>query len=274
MKSTVISPKFYDTAVFDVDGTLLDSHHQLPPSTETAIRCLIEAGVFVMLATGKTYESTRGLRSRLKLKSIGVYSQGLAICDQYGSIIEQVLLTPSIVQACAELSKNGDLDLVAYSGSQLLTSCLTDRTNQMVDYHEPIPIFSPDVAQEPVNKILLIADQPVLDKLRLQLEPLWRNQATLVQAVPDMLEVVPLNTSKGATVARVLEEMGRSAENTMAFGDGENDIEMLRWAGLGVAMGNGGENVQMAADFVTKGNDEDGVAHAIGQCWKNSLGNI
>ncbi len=255
----------YKTAVFDVDGTLLNSQHQLLPSTEAAIQRLLDAGIFVMLATGKTFESTRDLRSRLKLETVGVYSQGLVVCDQHGEVLEQVLLDSAVVQACTQLTTEADLDVVAYSGSRLLTPKISDRTNQMVDYHEPMPIVSLDVGQEPINKILLIADQPDLDSLRLQLEQRWQNLATLVQAVPDMLEVVPLNTSKGGTVARVLEDMGRTADSTIAFGDGENDIGMLRWAGLGIAMGNGSRIVQDAADFVTKSNDEDGIAYALNE---------
>lgn len=262
----LIGNRTFNTAVFDVDGTLLNSAHQPLASTKAAIAKLLDEGVFVMVATGKTFESTRGLRKELGITSLGVYTQGLFVCDDDGIPSEEIFLDKAIIQDVLELVETQKIDLIAYAGSKLLTTEVNAVTDHITTYHEPRPLLTHNMVSEPVNKFLLLADQPILDEVRARLEAPWSHRAKLLSAaIPGMLEIVPLNTSKGGTVARVLEGMGRTAETTIAFGDGENDIEMLQWAGLGVAMGNASEKVQAAADVVTLSNNDGGLAHILNQ---------
>lgn len=254
-----------DTVVFDVDGTLLNSKHELLVSTIHTVRNLIEKGIFVMLATGKTYASTYTLREALGLTTMGVYVQGLVVCDAAGLVLEQRLLERSIVDEALTVADRHQLSAVAYCGSKLLTPQATETTAIMQTYHEPLPTERPGLVGESVNKLLLLGEQEKLDDIRPNLTSQWSEDARLIQAVPNMLEIVPYGSSKGATVARILRRLGRSAEHTVAFGDGENDIEMLQWAGIGVAMGNANEVVRNSADIVTKGHDHDGIAEVLGK---------
>jgi hydroxymethylpyrimidine pyrophosphatase-like HAD family hydrolase len=99
------------------------------------------------------------------------------------------------------------------------------------------------------------------------LRPHWslaiRGQATIVQALPDMMEILPVGASKGAGVQMLLDHMEVPIDQVMALGDGENDIEMLSMVGWGVAMANGTERTKAVAKAVTSSNDEDGVAKAV-----------
>ena len=79
----------------------------------------------------------------------------------------------------------------------------------------------------------------------------------------DMLEVLPAGASKGVGVAKLMEALGIDARDTMAMGDAENDVQMLRSAGLSVVMGNGKASAKSAARYVTRPNGEDGAAHAL-----------
>ena len=78
-----------------------------------------------------------------------------------------------------------------------------------------------------------------------------------------MVEILPTGTSKGGALGALIEDMGIAPQQVLACGDGENDIEMLQLAGIGVAMGNADDAVQAAADFVSVPCDQDGVAHAL-----------
>ncbi|KAL7174014.1 hypothetical protein ACSBR2_033295 [Camellia fascicularis] len=102
------------------------------------------------------------------------------------------------------------------------------------------------------------------------LRPYWseatRDRATVVQAVPDMLEIVPSGTSKGSGVKMLLDHLGVTANEIMAIGDGENDIEMLVLASLGIALSNGSDKTKAVADVIGVSNDEDEVADAIYRC--------
>nr|AAC42243.1 hypothetical protein [Arabidopsis thaliana] len=99
------------------------------------------------------------------------------------------------------------------------------------------------------------------------IRPYWSeatgDRANVVQAQSDMLEIVPPGTSKGNGVKMLLNHLGVSPDEIMAIGDGENDIEMLQLASLGVALSNGAEKTKAVADVIGVSNDQDGVADAI-----------
>jgi hydroxymethylpyrimidine pyrophosphatase-like HAD family hydrolase len=100
--------------------------------------------------------------------------------------------------------------------------------------------------------------------LRWQLGKQLDGAGRLVQAmIPDMLEVLPPNASKGAALKTLLKELGVAPQNVLAMGDGENDIEMLQLAGIGVAVGNADQRLKDIADHVVGTNDEDAVAQVI-----------
>jgi hypothetical protein len=80
---------------------------------------------------------------------------------------------------------------------------------------------------------------------------------------PDFTDLIPADGGKSVGIQQLLEHFGLSQEETMAFGDGGNDIEMLQYVHLGVAMGNGTQNVKAAADYVTDSVDEDGIWNAL-----------
>lgn len=113
------------------------------------------------------------------------------------------------------------------------------------------------------NKLLVMSDHPSMLRLRPLLEARLTGRAALTSALPGMVEILPPGASKGAGVAWLLQRLGVDPGACMAMGDGENDVEMLRLVGLGVAMGNAVEAASAAADAHTAPNDEDGVARAI-----------
>lgn len=120
----------------------------------------------------------------------------------------------------------------------------------------PNPDFVPSVLPP-------FAFQSVIDLIRPTIEAALSGRATCTTALSGMLEVLPVGASKGAGVQWLLNHLGISPSGLLALGDGENDIEMLQLAAVGVAMGNAGPKVKAVADAVTASNDDDGVAKAI-----------
>ncbi|RDX78357.1 Sugar phosphatase YidA, partial [Mucuna pruriens] len=151
--------------------------------------------------------------------------------------------------------------------------CLTLFHDPLVDslhtiYHEPKAEVMPSVehllASGDIQKMIFLdTDDRVANTLR----PYWadatKGRASVVQAVPDTLEIVPLGTSKGNGVKVLLDHLGVTAKEIMAIGDGENDIEMLELASLGIALSNGSEKAKAVANVIGLSNDEDGAADAI-----------
>ncbi|KAL6006056.1 hypothetical protein ACLOJK_040101 [Asimina triloba] len=151
--------------------------------------------------------------------------------------------------------------------------CLTIFDHPMVDslhtvYHEPkaevVPSIEQLLAEVDVQKLIFLATaETVATTLRPHWSKVTKGRAGVVQAQPDMLEILPSGVSKGLGVKMLLDHLGVKAEEVMAIGDGENDVEMLQSASLGVVLENGMEMAKAVANAVAASNDEDGVADAI-----------
>lgn len=251
----------------DLDGTLLNSRHQLTDSTKSALIQAIEQGVQVVIATGKTRHSAQEAIRALNLQTPGVYLQGLMICNADGSVRHQQSIDASVVSEINAFARGQRLSLVAYSGADILTEQRNQYTDRLIAYHEPTPIEVESLVElldsRPMNKLIIIDTAPRINDVREELSGRLDGRATLVQALADMLEILPPGASKGAGLRRLLDDLGVSPEHVLAIGDGENDIEMLQMAGIGVAVGNAMPQAKAAADYVVASNDADGVVEAV-----------
>lgn len=256
-----------DLIAVDLDGTLLNSRHQLTARTVDALRQAAARGVHVVLATGKTRYSALDAIRQLDLQTPGVFLQGLIVANADGSVRRQLTLEAATVVALADFARAHGISTVAYSGDNIFTERRTHHTDKLIAYHEPTPqevtSYADILAEYPVAKMLLIDEVERIGGYRDAVARQLGDRVTLVQALADMLEVLPPGASKGAGLRSVLEDLGVDPAHVMAIGDGENDVEMLRLAGLGVAVGNAMPQAKAAADVVVASNDEDGVAEAV-----------
>ncbi|MGN0902399.1 MAG: HAD hydrolase family protein, partial [Succinivibrio sp.] len=117
-------------------------------------------------------------------------------------------------------------------------------------------------------KLLIVGESSVLDRLRHEIPEEFTNFFAVVRSEANYLEFIPHHSTKGTALAQLCNSLGYGIENAMAFGDAENDLAMIKAAGLGVAMANGFEIVKEAADVITLSNEEDGVAHLVEKCLK------
>ncbi|CAI0409538.1 unnamed protein product [Linum tenue] len=222
----------------DMDGTLLNSKSQLSTTNANALKEAMSRGVKVVIATGKARPAvinilkTAGLADKDGIvleASPGVFLQGLLVYGRQGREIFRRNLDPGV---CREA--------------------------------EVMPSVEDLIAAADIQKMLFI---DTADRVATELRPYWSEAAgelaNVVQAVPHMLEIVPVGTSKGSGIQILLDHLGVKAEEIMAIGDGENDIEMLQLAALGIALSNGVEKTKAVADVIGVSNDEDGVADAI-----------
>lgn len=254
----------------DLDGTLLDSESRLSERTEQVMKQAIAQGVKVVLATGKTAYSGRDIIKRLGLDTPGIYTQGLEI--RYPDDSSKVLaaLDADLARRFITYADERGFDVVAYNGSRLFTRKLTPQVRELSErYHDAMPeVVGP--LQNLLNsmsfsKLLIMRRHDIkrINALRYQFNLQLDGKARLVQALGDMLEVLPPGQSKGRALKVLLKEFDIKESEVMALGDGENDIEMVKMAGIGVAMGNAHDSLKAVADHVTTTNDEDGVAAAV-----------
>lgn len=262
----------------DMDGTLLNSKSQISSTTVNALREASSRGVKVVIATGKARPAVLDIFKMVDLAgkdgivsefSPGVFLQGLLVYGRQGQEIFRSNLDLNVCREACLYSLENKVPLIAFCEGR----CLTLFHDPLVDslhtiYHEPKAEVMPSVehllASSEIQKMIFLdTAEKVADTLRPYWSDATKGRATVVQAVPDMLEIVPLGTSKGNGVKVLLDHLGVTAKEIMAIGDGENDMEMLDLASLGIALSNGSEKTKAVANVIGLSNDEDGVADAI-----------
>ncbi|XP_057799710.1 endoribonuclease YBEY, chloroplastic [Salvia miltiorrhiza] len=262
----------------DMDGTLLNSKSQISSSTAEALKEASSRGVKVVIATGKSRSAVMNIFKMANLtgkdgiiseSSPGVFVQGLLVYGRQGREICRKNLDPTVCREALLYSLEHKIPIIAFAEDR----CLTLFEHQLVDslhtvYHEPKAEIIPSVEQlmagVEIQKLLFLdTAEGVAGTIR----PYWAeatgDRASVVQAQADMLEIVPLGTSKGSGVKILLDHLGATPDEVMAIGDGENDVEMLQLASLGVALSNGSQKAKAVANVIGISNDEDGAADAI-----------
>lgn len=262
-----------------MDGTLLDSTSNVLPSSVAAIRAALNKGVTVILATGKARPAAMAAMRKVGLcgeglvvstKGPGIFLQGLAVHGKLGNLIAGGTLPSDIVRQAFEFAQNQGVSVCGFLGEECVTIEMTPEVQQLHSrYYEPLAGVAPSVdavvAGPPLRKLLFMA-QP--DRIQGELLPQWSRflegtSAAPMQAVPEMLEIVPAGWDKWVGMQALLAHLDLPVEAVMAVGDGRNDLQLVAGVGIGVAMANGVPAVREAAVAVVASNDEGGVAEAI-----------
>ena len=115
----------------------------------------------------------------------------------------------------------------------------------------------------PEPKWLVVGEANELSELEKELQTLFHNELSIYRSEPYFLEILPSGIEKANGIKFIADKLNIQAKEVLACGDSYNDINMLRYAGLGIAMANANKDVKAAADYITHSNDEDGVAYAV-----------
>uniref|UniRef100_A0A0G4H592 Uncharacterized protein n=1 Tax=Chromera velia CCMP2878 TaxID=1169474 RepID=A0A0G4H592_9ALVE len=260
----------------DMDGTLMSSHQTVSAKNVAAVEWARRNGKFIFIASGRTRTGAMNALGAygelLKAQGgfPGVYCNGLLVYGQRSQVLFERALDTSAVAAVAEFCRARGLPFVGYSREEILCDELTAHLARMHnEYKEALPLAVGDVVEAAkegrvINKMLIFDDPETIAAVRPALESLAPSLGgRVVQAVPDMIEVLPEGASKAEGIAALLKNVNIDPEDLMAVGDGENDIEMIQLAGVGVAVANAQPKLKAFAKFEVASNDEDGVAEAI-----------
>lgn len=252
----------------DLDGTLLTSHHQVSPRTIEVIRRAADSGIHIVIATGRPRWSGYAFADQLGLKTPGVYLQGLTVYDKEGNLVHEQYMDPEIVRKVVDFCDARRYTVMLYNRDRSFAKERNPLTDRMMQYGESLPQFVETLADIPsqviINKTVIVSENHA-DQIRHELAAELNGSATVFLSQANLVETLPLGASKGNGVRMVIEDLGIPVAQTMAIGDGENDIEMLQYVGLGVAMANATPHLKQVAKHITLSNDEDGVAAAIEQ---------
>ncbi len=256
----------YRVLVLDVDGTLLDSSHRLRPRVAAAVRDAGTAGLIVALATGKLLGSVLPMLNTLQVRGPQIVLNGAATLDsETGAPLRFCPLTEADRRTVIAAVREADPTVLLSHFA--LDTIFMDREHPAVgifaEYGEGPPVLVPDLltdALPPAAKILVSGPPERLAAVRASVAPQLSPRVSVTTTTPDFLEFFDASAGKGQALAALRETLGVPREAVVAFGDGENDVPLLREAGLAVAMANGADVTRAVAHRIAPSNDEDGVA--------------
>lgn len=258
----------------DMDGTLLDSQKQMSTRVRQAVAEFIARGGSFSIATGRCPEATNPLIEGLEVNMPAVLLNGAAVYDfQEKKYLHKIHLSEKCIKTvvndvleisprvCVEAFEEGPPDF-------LNRDCIMDHEV----FEENIEFNYATLSNHPsYMKILLYGENSELRKIEKHFASQASPEFRYTFSSPYYLEILPVTATKGDALTWISKEIGFPLEDTAAIGDFNNDIEMLRCAGLSGAPQNAVPAVKAVADQIVPSNDEDGIAHFIESIWNKNL---
>ncbi len=257
----------YKLLALDLDGTLLNEEHRISSRNIEAIRAAVNEGLMVTIATGRMYLSALPYAGELGLDlPLITYHGALVKQAAGGQILRHCPLPFEMALEILRMGEENNLHLNLYLDDRLFAAEENDQTRYYQQIAsvplETVGLLSSFLLQkgsEPTKLTIINMDERI-GELQQLLEKKYKPHLSVLQSRPYFLEI----THKEATKGQALDFLAGKKEilpgEIIAMGDSYNDIDMLRYAGLGVAMANAPPEVQAAADLITLSNIEDGVA--------------
>ncbi|KAB2334523.1 HAD family hydrolase [Cytobacillus depressus] len=248
-------------AIFiDMDGTLLKASNSISRRNIEAIHRLINQGVKVFLATGRHYEVTAPYHKEIGLRTPMICLNGAAIHDAETGRVMQMKTVQLNEERFHHLTAESPCNVMVHTANGLYVK----EINEEIDYWTKVgqipPLYIGDLRKANYHDVLKYSVRTGAPSL--ELSAMFKKEADVIDW-NDGFEIVAPNVSKWSAIKSLLTEFRMSPKEVVAIGDGPNDIEMLRHAGTGVAMGNASEKIKATADFVTEHHENDGLAEFI-----------
>ena len=262
----------------DLDGTFVDDRKNMLEENVRAFAACAERGIEIVPATGRTIVGVPDEIKNLPGVRYAITTNGASVADlKEGKIIITCRMSNETAIRVMELARDSADDIMYDAYVDGIGYAREDFYKNLEHYvYSPALVNLVKITRRPVpdniayikecgaevEKInLFFVDMEARARMRSILSAI--TEIVVSSAIPNNLEINAVGADKGNALIRLAELLGIRREETMAFGDGENDISMIRMAGLGVAMENGEESVKAVADYITVTNNEAGVAAAI-----------
>lgn len=257
--------------VLDIDGTLTTSSKDISPETKKGLMMIQERGHLVMLASGRPAPGMMRYAKELELEKSGGYLlsfNGARIINcRTGEIIYQRTLPNFVIPGIYHFAKEHHCGLITYCGDYVVSGTGMDEYIELESRINGMPVRVVDdfvdFVDFDVNKCLMTAPPEKAEIYVKMLQEKYADSLSVYRSEPFFIEIMPKNVDKASSLDHMLETVGLKREDAICCGDGYNDISMITYAGVGVAMANARDEVKAAADYITKSNDDDGLVDVI-----------
>lgn len=260
----------YKLIAIDMDGTLLKRDDTISERNKLALKKVREKGIKVVIASGRPIHGLEHYLEELELTTEDEY-----VMSYNGSVVQNIKTKEVIAQNMLKgkdlhdlyyLSKVLEINMHAFSKRGCITPKISPYTQlesklNGIEIHEIA--YETISLKEDIIKIMYVGSKEEIDRVIKELPDYLYEKYNVVRSMPYFLEFLSKTSGKQIGLKLLAKRFGLVPQEIMCIGDAGNDIGMLKYAGLGVAMGNAFEEVKEVADYVTKTNEEDGVAYAI-----------
>lgn len=254
----------------DLDGTLTNDEKKVTPDTKKALIDMQKAGHIVALASGRPTPGILPVAKDVELEKFGGYimafNGGKIINAKTNEVVFEQVLDRKYIGPLLEYAKENDTGLITYDDSRIIVGTRMDKYIEMERFINKIPVYETDINQYVTynpNKLLMTAEPEIAGKHELILADKYKNQLSISRSADYFIEIMPKGIDKATSIEVLINKLKISRDNTIACGDGYNDVSMVRYAGVGVAMENAVAAVKNVADYITASNNEDGIAKVI-----------
>jgi len=259
----------YSIVFLDIDGTLLDSKHQVMPCTHNRLKHLHQQGVPIVLCSARPPKGVDLVAGQVGVQGpMACYNGGL-VFDEQGTILRDVGIDIQLAIDFKRFASEQFPDLVV-SAYLYNVWMVEDPLHPVIQQEAEISGCTPfkgtleQVASSVshVHKLLCMGDAMRIRALQKETQQRFP-QLMALRSKATYLEILSPESTKGSATQVLLDHYGLRAKQAVAFGDSDVDVDMLQYCGFGVAMGNAPRQVKEAADYVTASNDQEGVYIAL-----------
>jgi Cof subfamily protein (haloacid dehalogenase superfamily) len=260
----------YQLVALDLDGTVMDRDLVIPPAVRAAIGAAQARGIHVTLATGRMFGAALPFASALGIRTPLICYQGALIRDPLnGAVLEHTGMPGEEAAEAATALLAADIFVIAYVEERL---CIAERRAELDYYLQFHPegaeiVVAPDLPamlrDAPPTKLLFVAEPAVVERELARLSLRFAHRLVVTRSHEHFGELTAPGISKGVALAHLAAHLGIPRERVVAIGDQENDLPMIEWAGLGLAMGNAIPAVKKAAAAILPSVQDAGVADGL-----------
>ena len=261
----------YRAIALDLDGTLTNHEKVVTPKTREALLKAAAKGAVIILASGRPTYGIEPVAECLELQKRGgyilSYNGGNIVNAKTGEKLFSQFLPDEVIPELYAYAKEHGHALLGYAGNEIITEMPDDQYVKEESRINKMNIRKVDNLFESLEphptKLLMTGDPTLMLKAEEELVEKLGDRMDIFRSAPFFLELVPKGIDKAKSLTRLLTKINLTPADLIAFGDGYNDLSMLKLAGMGVAMENAAPEVRAEADYVTLSNEEDGVAAAL-----------
>ena len=261
----------YRAIALDLDGTLTNHDKVVTPKTREALLKAASQGAVIILASGRPTYGIEPVAECLELNKQGgyilSYNGGNIVNAKTGEKLFSQFLPDEVIPELYAYAKEHGHALLGYAGNEIITEMPDDQYVKEESRINKMNIRKVDNLFESLEphptKLLMTGDPTLMLKAEEELVEKLGDRMDIFRSAPFFLELVPKGIDKAKSLTRLLTKINLTPADLIAFGDGYNDLSMLKLAGMGVAMENAAPEVRAEADYVTLSNEEDGVAAAL-----------